>query len=205
MTDNAEQLTEQLMQHTAELARAGMTPATSSNFSARLDDRLCLITASGRDKGKLKPDDFMEVDMNGTAVDATRKASAETLLHTQIYRLRPDANAVLHTHSAAQTLMSMRYEKAGRIAFTGYELLKAFRGVSSHQGTVYLPIVGNSQDMPKLCADVAPLFDSSDFWGYLIAGHGIYTWGRDIEEARRHLDAFEFLLNTELTKLGLPS
>jgi methylthioribulose-1-phosphate dehydratase len=205
MTDNADQLVQQLMQHTAELARAGMTPATSSNFSARLNDRLCLITASGRDKGKLKPDDFMEVDMNGTAVDATRKASAETLLHTQIYRLRPDANVVLHTHSPAQTLMSMRYEKAGRIAFTGYELQKAFRGVSSHEGTVLLPIVGNSQDMSKLCADVAPFFAGSEFWGYLIAGHGIYTWGRDIEEARRHLDAFEFLLNTELTKLGLPS
>ncbi len=89
-----------------------MTPATSSNFSARLDERYCLITASGRDKGKLTPDDFMEITMEGEAVDSTRRSSAETLLHTQIYRLRPDANAVLHTHSPAQTLMSMRFEQA---------------------------------------------------------------------------------------------
>lgn len=205
MPDKKNQLIQQLIHHTGELARAGMTPATSSNFSARLDDRHCLITASGRDKGKLGPDDFMQVGMDGLAVDATRKSSAETLLHTQIYRLLPDAEVVLHTHSPAQTLMSMRYEKDGRLEFTGYELQKAFRGVSSHEGTVCLPIIANSQDMHRLCADVAPFFERSDFWGYLIAGHGIYTWGRDIDEARRHLDAFEFLLNVELTKLGLPS
>jgi methylthioribulose-1-phosphate dehydratase len=205
MTNKKQQLIQQLIQHTAELAQAGMTPATSSNFSARLDDRHCLITASGRDKGKLTPDDFMEVTMDGEAVDSTRKSSAETLLHTQIYRLRPDANAVLHTHSPAQTLMSMRFGKHGRIEFAGYELQKAFRGVASHEGTVALPIVANSQDMRSLCAGVLPLFERSEFWGYLIEGHGIYTWGRDIDEARRHLDAFEFLLNVELSKLGLPS
>lgn len=205
MPDKKNQLIQQLIQHTGELAQAGMTPATSSNFSARLDDRHCLITASGRDKGRLRLDDFMEVTMDGLAVDPTRKSSAETLLHTQIYRLLPDVDVVLHTHSPAQTLMSMRYEKDGRLEFTGYELQKAFRGVSSHEGTVCLPIIANSQDMQRLCADAAPFFERSDFWGYLIAGHGIYTWGRDIDEARRHLDAFEFLLNVELTKLGLPS
>ncbi len=205
MPDNKYKLIQQLIQHTGELAQAGMTPATSSNFSARLDDRHCLITASGRDKGKLRPDDFIEVGMDGLAVDATRRSSAETLLHTQIYNLRPDANVVLHTHSPAQTLMSMRFEKDGRIEFTGYELQKAFRGVASHESTVCLPIIANSQDMQQLCADVTAFFERADFWGYLIAGHGIYTWGRDIDEARRHLDAFEFLLNVKLTELGLPS
>lgn len=205
MPNKKQQLIHQLIQHTAELAKTGMTPATSSNFSARLDEGHCLITASGKDKGKLVANDFIEVTMNGESVDDTRKSSAETLLHTQIYQLRPDANAVLHTHSSAQTLMSMRFEKDGRIEFKGYELQKALRGVASHESAVYLPIVANSQDMHSLCASVLPFFERTEFWGYLIAGHGIYTWGRDIDEARRHLDAFEFLLNIELTKLGLPS
>jgi methylthioribulose-1-phosphate dehydratase len=205
MQVNKQQLIQQLIQHTAELAQAGMTPATSSNFSARLNERHCLITASGKDKGKLKPDDFMDVGMDGEAVDSSRKSSAETLLHTQIYQHRPDAYVVLHTHSPAQTLMSMRFGKHGKIEFAGYELQKAFRGVSTHEGTVTLPIVANSQDMRSLCANILPLFERNDFWGYLIEGHGIYTWGRDIDEARRHLDAFEFLLNIELTKLGMPS
>ena len=196
------QLVQQLIHHTAELAAAGMTPATSSNFSARLSESLCLISVSGRDKGSLTPDDFMEIRMNGTAVNATQTSSAETLLHTQIYQLRPDANVVLHTHSLAQTLLSMHFEQAGKIVFTGYELQKAFTGIKSHHSPVCLPIVANSQDMHALCESAQPLFDQANFWGYLIAGHGIYSWGKDILEARRHLDAFEFLLNAELAKLS---
>lgn len=195
------QLIEGLIGHTSELARAGLTPATSSNFSARLNADHCVITVSGRDKGKLTPDDFMDVDMDGQALQAGRRSSAETLLHTQIYRLRPNAGAVLHTHSMAQTLLSMHHERTGFVELAGYELLKAFDGVTTHDTTIRLPIVANSQDMPALCDSVAPYFERGEFWGYLIAGHGLYTWGRDLAEARRHLDAFEFLLNAELTKL----
>ncbi len=195
-------LIQQLIHHTAELAANGMTPATSSNFSARLDESHCLITVSGRDKGKLTPEDFMDVSMDGKAVNASQTASAETLLHTQIYQRRPDANVVLHTHSLAQTLLSMRFAQAGKIEFSGYELQKAFSGIKTHQSCVCLPIVENSQDMLALCENVDPLFEQTHFWGYLIAGHGIYTWGKDMLEARRHLDAFEFLLNAELTKLS---
>jgi methylthioribulose-1-phosphate dehydratase len=199
---NKQILLSQLIEHTTQLANAGMTPATSSNFSARLDDAHCLITISGRDKGKLNADDFMEITMDGIAVDAKQTCSAETLLHTQIYQLRPEANIVLHTHSLAQTLLSLHFEQAGKIEFNGYELQKAFTGIKSHQESVILPIVANSQDMKVLCESVQGLFAQINFWGYLIAGHGIYTWGRDMIEARRHLDAFEFLLQSELTKLS---
>jgi len=205
MLNRKNQLIQQLIEHTAQLASAGMTPATSSNFSARLDDAHCLITVSGRDKGKLTQDDFMEITMDGLAVDANQISSAETLLHTQIYQLRPEAKIVLHTHSLAQTLLSMRYEQAGKIDFSGYELQKAFVGIKSHNCTVSLPIVTNSQDMQLISDSIEPYFAHAEFWGYLIAGHGIYTWGRDMLEARRHLDAFEFLLNAELTKLGFTS
>ena len=140
--------------------------------------------------------------MDGIAVDAKQTSSAETLLHTQIYQLRPEANIVLHTHSLAQTLMSMRYEQDGKIEFTGYELQKAFVGIKSHDGTVSLPIIANSQDMQIIRDCITPYFSNVAFWGYLIAGHGIYTWGRDMIEARRHLDAFEFLLQAELAKLS---
>lgn len=202
MLNRKNQLIQQLIEHTAQLASAGMTPATSSNFSARLDDAHCLITVSGRDKGKLTADDFMEISMDGIAVDAEQTCSAETLLHTQIYQLRPEANIVLHTHSLAQTLLSLHFEQAGKIEFNAYELQKAFTGIKSHQEKVLLPIVANSQDMNVLCESVQALFAQINFWGYLIAGHGIYTWGRDIIEARRHLDAFEFLLQAELAKLS---
>lgn len=189
----------------ADLARRGLTPATSSNFSARLDSEHCHVTASGRDKGKLCVADFMLVDMQGVAVEPGMRASAETLLHTQIYSLRPEARVVLHTHSLAQTVLSMRFESRGYIEFKDYELLKAFNGISTHQSAIQLPVVPNSQDMAALSASVLPFFARSDFLGYLIAGHGIYTWGRDVAEASRHLDAFEFLLSAELAKQGLAS
>ena len=144
----------------------------------------------------------MHVDGQGKALEPGRIASAETLLHTQIYRERPEAGAVLHTHSLAQTLMSMRHAGDGFIDIKGYELLKAFNGIKTHDTAVRIPIVANSQDMSALCSAIAPAFAETAFWGYLIAGHGLYTWGRDVEEARRHLDAFEFLLTAEMTKLG---
>jgi methylthioribulose-1-phosphate dehydratase len=52
--------------------------------------------------------------------------------------------------------------------------------------------------MDVLTASVDAALDAANNWGYLIAGHGLYAWGRDIAEARRHLDAFEFMLGCEL-------
>lgn len=196
---------DRLIACTAKLAAAGLTPATSSNFSVRADSEGCLITVSGRDKGCLGADDFMRVDNHGMALEPGRSSSAETLLHIQIYRERPEAGAVLHTHSLAQTLLSMRHASDGFIEIKGYELLKAFNGIKTHDTAIRIPVVANSQDMHALCETIAPAFAETAFWGYLIAGHGLYTWGRDVEEAHRHLDAFEFLLTAEMTKLGFRS
>ena len=89
-----------------ELAQHGWTPATSSNFSMRVDADHAAITISGRDKGKLGRDDIMLVDMQGKAVGTESRPSAETELHTQVYRHWPDINVVLHTHSRNQTVAS---------------------------------------------------------------------------------------------------
>lgn len=181
-----------------ELAAAGWTPATSSNFSHRLDARHAAITASGGHKGRLTPDDIMVVDFDGNAVGSDRRPSAETLLHTQLYKRMPEIGCVLHTHSQAQTVASRLYSGAGRVHLAGYELLKAFTGNDTHQTHIEVPVLPNSQDMRTLAAQVDALLDTHCMWGYLIDGHGLYTWGRDMDEARRHLEAFEFLLGCEL-------
>ena len=183
----------------AELAALGWTPATSSNFSMRLDDNHCAITVSGRDKGALDLDDIMVIDLDGDAIDATSRPSAEAALHTQIYRRFPDAGAVLHTHSRTQTVASRLFAAAGLIRLTGYELLKAFKGYSSHNATMEVPVFPNSQEMPELTRRVdAWLGDGRPLQAYLIDGHGVYTWGRDMDEAKRHLEALEFMLACEL-------
>lgn len=181
-----------------ELAERGWTPATSSNFSERIDDAHVAITVSGRDKGRLTRDDIMVVDLDGRPVGTDRRSSAETLLHTQLYARFPDIGCVLHTHSLNQTVASRLYARAGHVRLDGYELLKAFSGTATHDTTLDLPVLPNSQDMPELAAKVEALLDAGPMWGYLIEGHGLYAWGRDMADARRHLEAFEFLLACEL-------
>jgi methylthioribulose-1-phosphate dehydratase len=188
----------EIIANTRELAALGWTPATSSNFSMRLDDRHAAITVSGRDKGRLGEDDIMVVDFDGKPVATTHQPSAETLLHTQLYRRCPEIGCVLHTHSLNQTIASRLYGPIGNVRFEDYELIKAFRGQDTHETEFDLPVLPNSQNMPTLAAQVDVLLDAGSLWGYLIDGHGLYAWGKDMKEARRHLDAFEFLLSCEL-------
>ena len=188
----------ELIASTRELAALGWTPATSSNFSMRLDGRSAAITVSGRDKGKLTPADIMPVDLDGRALGTDQRPSAETVLHTQLYKRLPEVGCVLHTHSLAQTLASKLYAGAGHIRFEEYELIKAFRGQDTHEAVLDVPVLANNQHIPTLAAQVDCLLDAGEFWGYLIEGHGLYAWGRDMPEARRHLEAFEFLIGCEL-------
>lgn len=188
----------ELVETTRELAQRGWTPATSSNFSMRLDDKHAAITVSGRDKGRLTEADIMVVDLHGQPVATSQKPSAETLLHTHLYGRYPDIGCVLHTHSINQTLASRIYSDQGFIRFDGYELIKAFRGQTTHETHYDLPIFPNTQDMTALAAQVEAKLDQGPLWGYLINGHGLYAWGRDMTEARRHLEAFDFLINCEL-------
>lgn len=182
-----------------ELAALGWTPATSSNFSMRVDAGHAAITISGRDKGRLGRDDIMLVDMQGKAVGTDARPSAETDLHTQVYRRWPGAQAVLHTHSRTQSVASRLFAKDGVVRLEGWELQKAITGHSTHESVLEIPVFPNTQHMPELVARVDAWLDAGKpLAAYLIDGHGIYTWGRDMAEARRHLEALEFLLGCEL-------
>ena len=200
---------ESIITNVRELAQRGWTPATSSNFSQRLDHAHAAITVSGRDKGRLVEDDIMVVDFDGRAVGRPIRPSAETLLHTQLYRRFPEVGCVLHTHSLVQTVASRLFAGAGHVRLEGYELLKAFEGNATHEMAIDVPVFANTQDMTVLAAQVEALLDAGlargqPLWGYLIDGHGLYAWGRSMAEARRHLEAFEFLFacELELRRLG---
>ncbi len=182
-----------------ELAALGWTPATSSNFSMRLDARHVAVTVSGRDKGKLGEGDVMVVDLDNHPVATTLRPSAETALHTQIYRRFPAVGAVLHTHSRAQSVASRLFAATGKVRFEGWELQKAISGYDTHESVLDLPVFPNTQDMSVLVGRIDAWLDAGKpLLGYLIDGHGIYAWGVDMAEARRHIEAYEFLLNCEL-------
>lgn len=172
----------------------GWCRATSGNFSARVDGTRFLITQSGRDKSSLTTDDLMICDTAGGAEDANCTPSAETPLHAALYALDDTVGSVLHTHSIAATILSRN--AGASVVIEGLEMQKALRGVSTHAQAVIVPVFDNDQDMNALAKRVTAMHDEGGLPapGFLIAGHGLYAWGRDIAEARRHVEGFEFLL-----------
>ena len=177
----------------------GWVPATGGNFSARRDDGSMLITASGCHKGELELEHFLVADLDGRPQQPGRKASYETLLHCQLYKLDPTIGAVLHTHSIANTVLSRAYEG---VRLAGYELLKLLPGISSHDVAVNIPVFANDQDIARLAATVdAQLRVPLQTAAYLIAGHGLYAWGADINQARWRVEALEFMFECELQAL----
>ena len=174
----------------------GWVLGTSGNFSAvvsREPLRLA-ITASGVDKGSLTVSQFLEVDHHAKVVRGTGNPSAEALLHLTLARMRR-AGAVLHTHSVWSTILSEVFAARGGIEIAGYEMLKGLDGVMTHEHREWLPILDNSQDMPALARQIeATLERYPASHGFLLRGHGLYTWGRDLAEARRHIEILEFLL-----------
>jgi methylthioribulose-1-phosphate dehydratase len=183
-----------------QLYAQGMVPATSGNFSAKLASGQLAITVSGRHKGKLDTDDIMCVDAQGISLD-DRRPSAETLLHVGIYQRYPEARVVLHPHSVNATVLS---RLSGEwLELQDYEILKAFPGIDTHACTIRVPVFDNDQDIARLAKQVDDRLAGLEVaHGYLIRGHGFYTWGESMDDAMRHVEAFEFLFDCELRLRG---
>ncbi|GAA1429147.1 methylthioribulose 1-phosphate dehydratase [Streptomyces thermospinosisporus] len=189
-----------LAEEAARFAALGWMAGTSGNLSVVTDrDPLrLLVTASGLDKGELSARDMVPVDGEGRAVPGTGdsgKPSAEAALHARVVRLT-GAGAVVHVHTVAAVAVGRRWP--GGVAFRDLEMLKGI-GRAAHDETVVLPVIGNSQDMrvlgDRLEAALNPLVP-----GVVVAGHGLYTWGADLREARRHTEIVEWLLELELAE-----
>lgn len=175
----------------------GWVPATSGNFSVRWGSRI-YITATGLDKGMLRPEDLLEIGMDGAVFGGKGRPSAETNLHTVIYGERPNARAILHVHTVWNTLLSGKHEGDGFVALRGYELLKGLSNVATHEHEERVPVIANTQDYASLSEKLkAVLQENSNAHGVLLSRHGLYTWGESVAEARRHLEALEFLFEVE--------
>ena len=175
----------------------GWSPATSSNYSVRLNASCCAVTVSGKHKGELTVDEVMVVDLDGKPL-VEKKPSAETLLHTQLYKRDANIGAVLHTHSVCATVLTMAQPRVDTLVLRGYELLKAFNGVQTHNTELHVPIFDNTQDMVELSQRVEKHMQREGMGvAYLIRGHGLYTWAEDLASCMRHLEALEFLLDCE--------
>ncbi len=190
----------------------GWAPATSTNYSVRLPDNAapayCAITSSGVDKGSIEIEHILAIDQQGKPIDAEgAQPSAETPLHLLLYRAM-GAGAVLHTHSLSAALLSQLARDEGQVRLTGWELLKGLSGIDTHEVEISLPVFPNSQDMQALSSHVEQsLSKERACYGFLLAGHGLYVWGKDLPEAKRHLEVLEYLLQCqrEVTRHGHPA
>lgn len=169
-------------------ATRGWHPGTAGNFSVRQDTSVCWLSPSGVDKGRLQIDDFLAISIenSGGKGVSSRRASAETPLHTAIYRIDTKACAVIHAHPANSVAMIQQSE-----TFTGNEIIKAF-GLPSHQDKIKIPCVPNTQDMDSLSASLEDFADLTSKV-FVLQNHGIYAWGSSPGEALNRIEALEFL------------
>jgi methylthioribulose-1-phosphate dehydratase len=176
-------------------AARGWVPATSGNFSARIDGRSFAVTRTGVDKGAL-----IDADLLAQPIDAPllKGSSAEAALHLRLYRDAPETGAIFHVHSPAASVIGRAHARYGAVRIEGWELQKALRGVTTHETVVEVPVFDNDQNVEALAERVAirlaePARDAVPAPGYVLAGHGLYAWGRDPKDAWRHLEALETL------------
>jgi methylthioribulose-1-phosphate dehydratase len=182
----------------------GWALGTSGNFSAVVtrDPLRLAITTSGVDKGTLTAGEIVEIDEHGKVVAGSGRPSAEVGLHLAIARVR-GAGAVLHTHSIWSTILSDAATEDG-LAIEGYEMLKGLVGVGTHEHKEWLPILDNTQDWAGEVPRVeAMLAEYPNAHGFLIRRHGLYTWGRDLAEAKRQMEILEFLFEVMGRKRGM--
>lgn len=185
----------------------GWSPGTSTNYSflhPEQEDKI-VISRSGIDKTYFSEDDFMEIDREGKPAKGFEgiKPSAETLIHCELYNLFPSTRYILHTHSIPGTLLSGKKEWEEAITFSGYEVLKGLPGISTHESEVELPIFANDQDMDRFRLQIRDNQNRLQTGGFLMAKHGLYAWGNSLQEAKRHLEIYEFLLTCELNLLQI--
>ncbi|MEV0332245.1 S-methyl-5-thioribose-1-phosphate isomerase [Nocardia sp. NPDC050717] len=188
-----------------QLYARGWMPGTAGNISVRLGDD-ALITASGLSKGELREDDTVLV----TVADTTplpgqhRKPSAETSIHTAVYRTRP-AGAVVHVHSPFATALATTAAEPGDavtpLRISGYELLKGF-GLAD-PSTVAIPVFPNWPEVPRIGADIETYLRENPTAPPIlcIAGHGITTWGDTLAQARDRAECLEALCEL-ITRTG---
>lgn len=175
----------------------GWSPSTSTNYSLREDNGLIWVSRSGVDKSQFHSDDFITVNSEGLSIGEFEgiKPSAETLIHCTIYKLFPDTQVILHSHSIYPVLISKVSKDS--VSFENYEIQKGFEGQITHENKIDIPVFNNSQIMTELNDIISQNVSRINNHCFIIRGHGTYAWGRNLFEAKRHLETLEYLCQCE--------
>jgi len=182
MTMLAEALRSELVETAQSLERLGLLRSTAGNLSARVDADLLAITPTGMPYPEIEPADIVVCDLDGRVVEGERRPSSELPFHTAVLRSRPDAGAVVHTHSPYATTLAV----LGKTIPAVHYVLAALR-----LDTV--PLVpyfrfGSAELARAIASALAGGGDAA-----LLANHGALALGRDLQGAAKAADLLEFV------------
>lgn len=178
----------------------GHNPATSGNYSLRSKTHpgIALVSESGIDKSKFSEDNFLPIyfqerKLHEDYANTGRKSSDETDIHLSIYQIT-NANCVLHSHILDSLLFADLFHGKPYATIEGLELLKGFKGITTHDLKINIPCFENTQDIALLAEQIKPaILEQKNNYGLLLRGHGVYVWGESVEEAKKHLEVFEYI------------
>lgn len=194
---NSSEAASQIVAIAQILTRSGWLPATSGNLSVLIqrEPMQMAVTASGVDKEFLSLDDILVVNEACEVLDAdlVRKPSFETQIHSFIYQ-NTSAGCVLHVHTVFNNLVGEWANENSFLEIQSLELIKAL-GIWSEDASIQIPVIDNYADIEELVGEIATRFQNHPpkIPCVLIRAHGIYVWGTDWLEAKKHLQAFEFM------------
>jgi methylthioribulose-1-phosphate dehydratase len=193
---------QELKQQIAETIRLynskGWSPATSTNYSFKDDQNAIWVSRSGIDKSQFSENDFMVVDEFGNPSKefSDLRPSAETLIHCVLYQLFPETKVILHSHSVFPVVLS-EIQKTGNVSFHGYEVQKGFAGQPGHEAQLLIPVFDNTQDMISFSETLKRNAGRITNHSFIMKKHGTYAWGKNLFEAKRHLETLEYLCECE--------
>jgi L-fuculose-phosphate aldolase len=175
-------LRKDLVEVSKKLYKRGLTSGVSGNPSARVPgspDQV-LIKATGKCFGDVCESDFVLVDLDGNILDGDQRPSKEVRFHCGIYKIRPEANAIVHGHSAyATAYVTAKNELPVVTAAAEAGLNKV--------GVVGFALPG-SEELAEMVIDV---FKDTSLKAAVLNKHGFVTLGQDIFKAYYLADVLE--------------
>ena len=175
----------------------GYVAANDGNISVKVAENRLLITPSGVSKGRMTPEMLLVTDMDGTVIEGDRHPTSEGKMHLEVYRGRPDVNAVVHAHPPVSTAFAV----CRRGLETPY-LSELVAGLGQVPCTTSFAML-STEEVPE---SVRPYL--ADHNALLLANHGALAWGGDLWEAFDRLETVEhtakIVLNAQLLGGGVP-
>lgn len=182
----------ELVEYGKKMSAEGLSSGTSGNLSIYLkEEGVVLITPSGIGYFDTEPEDIVVMDLEGNILEGKRKPSSEWHLHTLFYKNKPEAGAVVHTHSKyCTTLSTLRMP------------IKAVHYVIADAGTDEVPCAPyrryGTEELAKVAVETA-----GESNAVLLANHGIVVCGKNLKSAYGLAKGMEYVAEIQVTAMSV--